>query len=181
MPQGRVWPKDQASVQTAVLEALAPAMARETAYAGALLLDAFPTYPVYLLPEWEATLGLPDPCAGTNPTLQQRQAQVRARFTATGGQSILYFTAYAATLGYTITVQEFAPFRAGKNRAGDPCQGAAWASTWRVTAPLNTITSFRAGASAAGEPLRSWGNAVLECELTAIAPAHTVLQFAYAS
>ncbi|CAI8693461.1 hypothetical protein EMIT0111MI5_10837 [Burkholderia sp. IT-111MI5] len=37
-----------------------------------------------------------------------------------------------------------------------------------------------AGAMAAGDPLTSWGNAVLECELKSIMPAHTILIFAYA-
>lgn len=49
-----------------------------------------------------------------------------------------------------------------------------------INAPKNTVTRFAAGVSAAGEPLATWGNAVLECELQALTPAHTVLQFHYA-
>ncbi|WP_197520275.1 putative phage tail protein, partial [Paraburkholderia tropica] len=53
---------------------------RSTSRANYLLIDSFPPTAYELLPEWESTLGLPDPCAGEAPTIPQRQAQVLARF-----------------------------------------------------------------------------------------------------
>lgn len=41
------------------------------------------------------------------------------------------------------------------------------------------MRSSRVGKSAVGEPLRSWGNSEMQCRLGELAPAHTVLQFAY--
>ena len=38
---------------------------------------------------------------------------------------------------------------------------------------------FRVGLSTARERLRYWGSPLLECTLSAIAPAHTILIFAY--
>lgn len=181
LPRGRVWPHDPDATVPTVARGLAPTVQRVDAAGEALLLDAFPATATGLLPEWETSLGLPDECSGPAPTLQGRRAQVVARLTALGGQSIPYFTAYAAALGFTITVEEFAPARAGVLRAGDPVYGEAWAHTWRVHAPAETVTYFRAGLSAAGEPLASWGNALLECAFRRLRPAHTVLQFAYGS
>jgi uncharacterized protein YmfQ (DUF2313 family) len=179
MPRGLAWPRDPSSVMTQVLAGLSPTWQRHTEQNNNLLVDAFPATAVQLLPEWEAALGLPDPCAGASPTLQGRQAQVVARFAGSGGQSIPYFVQYAQTLGYAITVTEFTPFRMGQQTMGCQLGGPDWAFTWQTNAPLNTLTSFRMGLSAMGEPLESWGNAVLQCELNEIKPAHTYLNFAY--
>ncbi|WP_443024481.1 putative phage tail protein [Sphingomonas sp. Ant H11] len=59
------------------------------------------------IPEWEATLGLPDPCAGDAPTVQQRCDQIRARFVGGGGQSRQHYLDMAKTLGFTITITNF--------------------------------------------------------------------------
>lgn len=179
MPRGRVWPREPDAVMTQVMSGLVQSYARVTARSNELLVDAFPATSIELLPEWEATLGLPDPCAGESPTLQARQRQVVARLTNSGGQSSQYFIGYAKNLGYTVTVTEFTPFRAGQQRAGSPCGNQDWAFTWQINSALNTVTSFRAGQSGAGEPLAAWGNAVLQCELSEIKPAHTYLNFAY--
>lgn len=179
MPRGLAWPRETSSVMVRVMAGLSPTWVRHTARNNNLLVDAFPATSVELLPEWESALGLPDPCAGESPTLQGRQQQVVARMTNSGGQSIPYFTDYARALGYNVTVSEFAPFRAGQSHVGDACNGGDWSFTWRINAPAETTTYFCAGQSTAGEPLAEWGNAVLECELRSIKPAHTYLNFAY--
>lgn len=179
LPRGLVWPRDPDAVQTKALMGLAPTYERNTSRANYLLVDAFPATTNELLPEWEETLGLPDPCAGTSPTMQQRRAQVVARFANSGGQSAPYFIAFAANLGYEITVLNYQPAYAGQARCGDPCNGEAWAFAWAVIAPLSTIIYARAGQSTAGDPLAGWGNAVLQCEMDALKPAHTVLLFQY--
>ncbi|HLN23874.1 MAG TPA: putative phage tail protein [Patescibacteria group bacterium] len=179
MPRGRIWPREPDATMTAVLSGLTPVYERQNARANALLVDAFPATAYELLPEWESTLGLPDPCAGASPTLAARRAQVVARLTGLGGQSVAYMIAYAANLGYAITITQFAPARVGQSRVGMPLNGPAWAHAWRVNSPLNTVRQSRVGSAAAGEPLASWGNAVLQCELGEIAPAHTTIIFAY--
>jgi uncharacterized protein YmfQ (DUF2313 family) len=179
LPRGRVWPRDPETVQTKVLSGLAPCYERQTARANYLLVDGFPKTTVELLPEWEETLGLPDPCAGVAPTVAARQAQVLARFSGIGGQTPAYYIAYAALLGYTITITQYAPARVGQSRVGQPLNGLAWAFAWKINAPLNTIVRSTIGVSRAGDPLASWGNAVLQCEISEIVPAHTVPIFAY--
>ncbi|HDR9093385.1 TPA: DUF2313 domain-containing protein [Burkholderia vietnamiensis] len=179
MPRGLAWPRDPKSVMGKVIASLSPVWSRHVAANNYLLVDAFPATTFELLPEWEATLGLPDPCAGPAPTLQQRRAQVVARLANSGGQSIAYFVDFARSLGYSITIENHSPARAGLSRCGDPCNAESWAHAWTVVVPENTITRARAGQSTAGEPLATWGNSVLECEFNALSPAHTILKFSY--
>jgi uncharacterized protein YmfQ (DUF2313 family) len=179
LPPGRAWSREPDSVQMQALGCYAQTFRRSSDSAVDLLNDGFPASSINLLPEWEATLGLPDPCAGVAPTLQARRAQVVARFASAGGQSVSDFETYAAGLGYAIKVKQYSPFRVGQNAMGQQLGGVDWLNTWAIEAPVNTITRFRTGAAAMGEPLASWGNAVLECELRDIAPAHSILQFHY--
>jgi uncharacterized protein YmfQ (DUF2313 family) len=152
----------------------------QTARSNYLLVDAFPGTTYELLPEWELTLGLPDPCAGEAPSVQVRRQQVAARLSSAGGQSAAYYIGFAQRLGYGITVTNYAPFRCGQSTAGQQLGNQDWFFTWSINAVLNTVVRFAAGQSAAGDPLASWGNQVLECEMSAAAPAHTILQFHYA-
>ena len=102
-----------------------------------------------------------------------------ARLTGRGkNQSQSFFINFAATLGYPITITQFAPFVAGRGAAGQPLYGAGWAYAWQVNAPTFTIDYFAAG-DAAGEPLATWGSNVLQCELQRLAPAETTLIFNY--
>ncbi len=179
LPRGRVWPRDGDAVQTQVIAALVPTWARLAQAGPALLVQAFPSTAQGLLPEWEATLGLPDPCAGPSPTLEQRQGQVVARLTDSGGQSVPFLEAYAADLGFTITVTEFSPFKVGVSTVETPIADGQWAFAWQSNAPLDTVTVFNVAQGTVADPLAAWGNAVLECELKRIAPAHTIPIFAY--
>ncbi|MFM0220020.1 putative phage tail protein [Paraburkholderia caledonica] len=90
-----------------MLSGLAPSYARGTARANYLLVDAFPATTYELLPEWQSTLGLPDQCAGVAPTIPLRQAQLLARFVGVGARIIASLTAFAANLGYTVTINQF--------------------------------------------------------------------------
>jgi uncharacterized protein YmfQ (DUF2313 family) len=179
LPRGRVWHRGLGMVEDADIEVLMPTWSRLQSRLNDLIAEIFPCSTLELLPEWEASLGLPDPCTGPLPTLQQRVAAVCAKFSARGGQSKNYYIAVAKALGFTITITEFAPFRAGINRTGQPLYGEDWAYTWRINASANTIIYFQTGLSTTSERLREWGNQLLECVMEAIKPAHTVLQFGY--
>lgn len=179
LPRGRVWNRDPGSTQGALAAGLTKSLTRLTQRANNLLIDAFPATTYELLPEWEDTLGLPDPCAGPAPSTQVRRNQVVARLTNTGGQSAAYFIGLAQKLGYGITITNFAPFRCGQSTCGQALGNQDWFFTWAVNALQTTVVRFAAGRSAAGDPLASWGNRVLECEISAMVPAHTILQFRY--
>lgn len=179
LPSGRAWFKDPDSIQTKTLQGAAPTFVRQTARSNNLLIDGFPSTANELLPEWEESLGLPDPCAGESPTLQQRRVQVVARFSSVGGQSSAYFVQFASDLGYEISTANYVPARASQARCGDADYSEDWAHAWSVQLPLSSVTYALAGQSTAGEPLAAWGNAVLQCEFAALKPAQTTLLFQY--
>ncbi len=160
LPTGAIWPRDTDSVVMQVSGALMKSYTVQAERAVNLLSDAFPLQPVELLPEWESTLGLPDPCAGPAPTLAARQQQVHARFIAQGGQSRQYFINIAAALGFVVTITEFRAFRFGDRFEGR-LYDSAWSYAWQLDVPSSTASP------------------VLQCEMLRIKPAHTVVLFNY--
>lgn len=131
-----------------------------------------------LLQDWERVLALtPPPEAG----YQQRQARVIAKLRETGGLSRAYFIGLAAGLGYTITIEEPQPFRAGINRAGDSLYIEDVMFIWRVNVQGSASRTyrFRAGQSAAGERLTTFSEPLLETLFEDLKPAHTFVYFAY--
>jgi uncharacterized protein YmfQ (DUF2313 family) len=179
LPRGRAWSRETTSVQAGIANALMPTFQRFASRAADLLTDAFPSTTCELLPEWEATLGLPDDCAPPNQTLEQRQQAVRAKFVARGGQDVSYYVRVAAALDFTITVTEYQTFRAGRSVAGDACCGSWAPFEWTVNASPLVESFFEAGSSVAGDALAIWGNSELECTLDRIKPGHTCLNFTY--
>lgn len=102
LPTGRAWPRDPGSVQAKVFTALGKSLADVDGRAGAFLRGSLPGEKTPLVPEWEATLGLPKLGLGLAVTLEQRLAQVRGRFTDGGGTSRARYVAFAAALGFSI-------------------------------------------------------------------------------
>lgn len=178
MPQGRIWRRDPGSNLAALFLALAPTYTRNTAAAAQVLIDASPATTVNLLAEWESSLGLPDACTAANPTVQQRQAAVRAKWGARGSLTIPYFIALAANLGFAITITEFQPFAVDM-----PCDASlnepAWAFVWQVHAPQITTFYFSVDASAVDDALETYDAGELVCRITAEAPAETFVFFTF--
>lgn len=131
-----------------------------------------------LLSDWERVLGL---TAQSGASYQQRQQRVLAKLAETGGLSIPYFTRLASSLGYTVTIDEPQPFRAGTNRAGDRLyiEDIIWVWVVNVKNSGTLVYCFRAGNSAAGERLTSFGDPVIEEVFQDLKPAHTFCYFAY--
>jgi uncharacterized protein YmfQ (DUF2313 family) len=179
LPRGRIWHRGWGWIQDADLLTLMPVWSRLSTRLNDLIQEIFPCTTTELLPEWEATLGLPDECTGPLPTQQQRQAAVCGKFVGRGGNSREYFIHLAASLGFQIEIKTYAPFRASINRAGDPVYDEKWAYAWSVIATETAVVYFTAGHSTAGDPLATWGNALLEFEFERIKPAHTEIVFEY--
>lgn len=178
-PPGRALPTDLDSTWAALVLALADELARVDARVDDLVDEADPRTALETLPDWERVCGLPGPCSREGETLQERREGAHLVLTAQGGQSPAYYEEVAAALGVAAGVEEFRPFRAGAATAGDPLTNDPWLYHWRVRGPEVTVTEFGAGCSCAGDPLRSWGNEALECHVSRLAPAHTVVLFAY--
>lgn len=160
LPHGRVWPDDPASIQAQILGALAETPARYDAVVAGLLAGSLPGDYVDLIPEWEETLGLPDPCGGVDPSIAARAAQVRARFIGGGGQSLPFFVAFALALGFTVEIETFISFRPDISCVETPLYGDEWTFAWgvKILAQTGTVTA-----------------AVLLCELNSLKPAHTTV------
>lgn len=188
LPTGLAWPKeDPNSNLSKTVLALAGSYWR-AANRAANLIKEYPATTLELLPEWEASVGLPDPCLGEAPSVAQRRAQVVARFggvqynggAAAGSLSIPALQAFAKSLGFGIAVAEFAPFRAGLSKADlNQAAGIEHGYDLVIQAPLYTSTLFKAGVDGAGEKLGTFGNLVLECELRHRVGAEVRLTFQY--
>lgn len=168
-----------APLLSAAIEAEANALTQSDGAAEAVYSTIFADSGMGLA-EWERVLALPDQClVGVPQTARQRIQSVVSKLQARGGQSKPFFIALAKSLGYDITITTFRPARAGLARAGDPIYGGDWAFTWRVNAPAVTVSYARAGITGAGDPLASWGNKSLECRLSQMKPAESILLFGY--
>jgi uncharacterized protein YmfQ (DUF2313 family) len=132
------------------------------------------------LTDWERVLALPDIClAGESQITRQRIQAVLSKLKSHGGRSKPFFIELAQALGYEITITTFKSACAGIAGAGDPLNGGDWPYTWRINAPAVTISYAAAGITGAGEPLAAWGNKALECRLSQMKPAGSILLFGY--
>lgn len=177
LPRGRVWPRDPDAVLQELLSGFAPVYHRTHAAAVDLLVEAFPPTAVQMLPEWEATLGLPS-AYGTPPTTTEgRQQAVVAALTDTGGQSPAYFQQLAARLGFSITIDQFRAYNVNASVI-TPITDDAWAHTWRVNAPASIATTYTPSVDIV-QAVPGVGNPLLEFVLARYKPAHTVCITSY--
>ena len=180
LPPGPAWPKDDAATLTRLLDALATELSRVDGRAQKLIEEADPRTVAELFADWERVAGLPDPCAqafGGDQTIAQRRAALVGRLTTLGGQSPAYFIGLAAALGYAITITEFRAHCVNDN-VEQPLYDAAWNFAWQVNAALNTVTDIVVE-SPVEDPIAAWGNALLECVIKRLKPAHTAVLFSY--
>lgn len=155
---------------SAELNAEAAIMDEVKASAARVLASVTPFYASMTLSDWERVYGV---IPRDGATQQERRENILIKMAATGGLSIPYFKQLAASLGYTITITELHPFRAGINRCGDRLYitDARWIWQVNVTGSRTPAYRFRTGVSAAGEPLLSFGAPVLEETFKDLKPA----------
>lgn len=179
LPWGPAWPRAEDATLTHLLDAFAQEFARLDARAHQLLDESIPRTTNELLSDWERVAGLPDNCAGVlRDSVAGRRQVLVSKLISVGGQSPAYFKAVAAEMGYLVQIEEYRSFRAGRARCGERLTNGPWRFAWTVRAAETTVRVFRVG-SRAGERLASWGNADLECRIRQLAPAHTLVLFAY--
>ncbi len=100
LPSGAAWPRDQAAILTATLDALAQELGRVDVRMTDLLNEADPRTTNELLADWERSRGLPDPCVTGTLTTDQRRNNLVAKVTNLGGQSPAYFLLVAERMGF---------------------------------------------------------------------------------
>lgn len=176
LPPGDVWEIDPEGWVYRVLQAIADEFARVDARGEDLINETDPRTALETLADWEAMLGLT--AAGS---VSERQTAVAVKYTARGGQSRQFYIDLAATLGYTITIDEHRVLRSGF-RSGDRCIGDDWAYTWIVNivgVTAGSVTEFRSGTARSGDRIRGFESLDIEDVIRRAAPAHTIVLFAY--
>ncbi|MEK6788516.1 MAG: putative phage tail protein [Pseudomonadota bacterium] len=176
LPPGPAWNPDEP-----LFAALAPTLARCHSRALDLLEEGDPRTSGELFARWEAISGLPDKCITVaDMTLIQRRADLMARLLFVGSLSRQFYIELAASLGFTITIDEFEPYRV-EEPIEQPLLGEEWYFTWQInSASVGAEEPFRVESSAVEEPLVSWSvNTVLECLINRLKPSHTYVLFAY--
>lgn len=181
MPPGAAWSTDDDAGLGDLFTGWAQEMARLNARIDALYEEADPRTTVEMIGDWEASLGLPDPCTAAVTTLSGRQVIAWRKIAFQAGQTPAFYVALAASVGMEIEIHEFDPdvddFDGSLTAL---IAGGRFRFVWRVDVLTATdFTVFRAG-SRAGDHLREGGAIDLECMIRAAAPAHTHVIFTYA-
>lgn len=181
LPSGPAWPRSPDSWLGRLLAAWADEFARVENRVEQLLTEYDPRSAYELIGEWEAALGLPDPCTAAATTLSARQANVWRKLAFAAGQKPAFYIALAASIGVEIEIHEFdpdvddfAPSLAAEVAAG------RWRHIWRVHV-LNAgdIRFFRMNDPFGGRFVEGDAALDVECIISAAAPAHTRVIFSY--
>ncbi|HLH94995.1 MAG TPA: putative phage tail protein [Xanthobacteraceae bacterium] len=193
LPDGPAWPRDPSSYLQKWCAGIGAIWGDVDAAAALLLtVESDPRSTVNLLPDWERNFGLPDPCMAEPSTIQARQAALVAKLTTQGGQSIAFFIATAAEMGYAITISEHSPYMCGLSQCGDtrnPAGTYRWELGpatiryyWNVNIGLTRLSWIRCGSGQCGvDPSLTIAQATdLQCRISRWAPAHTQPIFDYA-
>lgn len=180
LPLGPAWPKDDDALLTRLLAGLSNEIARVDGRAWQIVEEADPRTVAELFSNWERVAGLPDACAvafGGTQTVAQRRAALVGRLTTMGGQSPGYYMALAASIGYVISITEFRAHTV-EDDVNYALYDSAWNFAWQVNVALNTINEITVDMTVE-EPLAIWGNALLECVINRLKPAHTTTLYSY--
>lgn len=183
LPPGLAWAAPVGSFLYKLAEAMGVELERVESRIAQLLLESDPRTTYDLLEQWEKVFGLPGECLGDEiGTLEERRAAIVAKLTSRNSLTKSFYVALAATLGYTITVDdivEFDAFVAG-DPCDEPCYDDAWAFAFAITFPENVTRYFRASLNGAGDRLAEFGDDLLECTFNHNKAAHTQIIFQYA-
>lgn len=118
LPKGKFWSRAESSVFTQLLNALGDELSRVETRGEDLRLEAFNNTIDELLEEWEEDFAIPDPGFDLATTDAGRRSAIAVKKIAVGDQDKDYFIEIASTLGWTITITEYAKSLAGIMTAG---------------------------------------------------------------
>lgn len=176
LPSGPAWDPELVPEIDLLLQGVALEFSRIEGRAVDLLNEMDAAGVSELVPDWEAIMGLPDPCLGLNPAFEDRRLAVRRRLFEVGGQSPAYFIEIAVRQGYpNATVTEHRAPRMGRSRFGVAHFGT-WSAQfmWTLNTGPRRRLGRRFGASFWGERFGMNPSGALECVIRRAAPAHAL-------
>jgi len=163
LPKGKAWQDD--GVMKEILTGEAVEFARVDSRVDDLLVERDTRTTSELILEHEEDFGLPDDCLEiATLTMAERRAQLNTKLRALGSLHKQYYINLGATLGYTITIDEFTPAWCGLAVAGDPCGDQDNLFYWLVNVHYDFINPFIDYPD-------------LECLCNRLRPAHTIALF----
>jgi uncharacterized protein YmfQ (DUF2313 family) len=181
LPAGPAWDPALVPEIDLVLTGISLEFSRLDARAVDLMNEMDPSGVSELVPDWEAVMGLPDPCLGPNPAFEDRRLAVRRRLVEIGGQSRAYFIEIAVSQGYPdATITEHRAPRMGRSRFGAAHFGTWYAQfMWTLNTGGRHRQGRRFGVSYWGERFGTNPGNPLECLIRRRSPAHTVVHINY--
>lgn len=163
LPRGLVWPRHLSSLWMKLFAAFSRTYAEIHGSLTLLADELDPRKTSAMLAEWEKFAGLPDECTLVAGSEAERRATLVAKLTSTGGSTAPYFVEVAETLGYVgAMVEEFPVARFGRSRYGARLHDRRWRRVWQVNLQASGTL-----------------DAVLECRISKLKPAHTKVYFKY--
>jgi uncharacterized protein YmfQ (DUF2313 family) len=176
-----IWPRDLSGNWGRLLTALGGEPERIDIAARKLLDELDPRDTVDMLPDWNFTYGLPDPCLAAPASLAEQRKRLVDLATMKGSTSKTFLIQLVQNIGYDIFIETFAPSRMGMARCGEPMRRHGFAWAMKVHAPPVAVKRMHMGSSFMGDRLRAFGNDSLECVMRRHVRATTLpnLVFAY--
>lgn len=194
LPSGAAWRSpdraafDSNSRMGGFLRGLASDMARLYRLIFGVAMESTASTLANSLDDWEREFGLPDPCLGEDPATDARLRFLLAKVRSAGTITPQEFIDLAATIGYTIDIEEPVPFECGRSDlgglhevAGGPLDGHAIEFYWIVSVSDVPAYFFECGVSECDiDALTEFGHpTALICLFRAVSPAWTIPIFSY--
>lgn len=182
LPRGPIWKRTPGGALDAVLYALGREAARVDARINQVIEEADPRTSAEELARWFDDYGIPSACleAIADPSQEQMRQELLAKITSNLGLTAAFFESLAGTLGYQAKVTTFTEHDVTDD-VEHPLYEKQWTTvmTLGITIRSNGHAEYLDVTWGADEPLARWGNALLECMIRALAPAHVYVIFMY--
>lgn len=182
LPRGPIWKRTPGGALDAVLYALGREAARVDARINQVIEESDPRTSIEELARWFDDYGIPSACleAIADPSQEYMRQELLAKITSNLGLTAAFFESLAGTLGYQAKVTTFTEHDVNAD-VEHPLYEKQWTTvmTLGITIRSNGNAEYLDVTWGADEPLARWGNALLECVIRALAPAHVYVIFMY--
>lgn len=118
LPPGKAFTRDPSSNLYKLMYSLAGQIKQVDDTACDLAIDWQPSNTTNFLPEWQASLGLPDRCLTNASSFDDQRNQVVARLTFDGATTKDFVQSFCESLGYEVEVKEWGQMISGVQACG---------------------------------------------------------------